>query len=239
LAGFWALAAIAGVWEWTGLVAGRGGLVFGAGVSAVVAAAVIFELGRPVTALMLIALGAFAAAILAPGERRGWAVGGVGYAGSLLLAPIVLRADKEWGLAAIIFLFAVVWMTDILGYFAGRAIGGRKLAPSISPKKTWSGAIAGTLGAMIAAGVIARIFATDMAPLLIIAFVLSVASQAGDIFESSLKRRFGAKDSGHLIPGHGGVMDRLDGFWAAALVAAVIGLSRGGLESPARALLIW
>jgi phosphatidate cytidylyltransferase len=78
-----------------------------------------------------------------------------------------------------------------------------------------------------------------LAPIAIIAVLLSIASQAGDLFESLLKRRFGAKDSGHLIPGHGGLMDRLDGFVAAAVLAALIGLARGGLEAPARGLLMW
>src|SRR5207244_9116237 len=129
---------------------------------------------------------------------------------------------------ALIFLFAVVWSTDIAAYFAGRALGGPKLAPSVSPKKTWSGAIAGLAAAIaIAIGVANFGGLAGTLALSAIAVMLSVVAQAGDLFESALKRRFGAKDSGHLIPGHGGLMDRLDGFVAAATLAALIGFARG------------
>jgi phosphatidate cytidylyltransferase len=158
----------------------------------------------------------------------------------MLMAPLVLRSDAEFGLLALLMLFAVVWATDVLGYFVGRAFGGPKLAPRMSPKKTWSGALGGTIAAIIVALVVARIANLPDWPLIAgIALLLSAASQAGDIFESALKRRFGAKDSSHLIPGHGGVMDRLDGFWAASLIAVIIGLTRGGFDAPARALLVW
>jgi phosphatidate cytidylyltransferase len=110
----------------------------------------------------------------------------------------------------------------------------------MSPKKTWSGALGGTAAAVAAALVIFKV--ADMRGLVagaIVAIALSIAAQAGDLFESVLKRHFGAKDSGHLIPGHGGLMDRLDGFVAAAVLAVVVGLLRGGLEAPARGLLLW
>ena len=112
--------------------------------------------------------------------------------------------------------------------------------PAVSPKKTWSGAIAGTLGAMIIAVAVASLFGTfNRAAIAILALVLSVFSQSGDLLESWIKRRFGAKDASQLIPGHGGVMDRLDGFWAAALIACLIGLLRGGFDAPARGQLEW
>ncbi|MDI1343707.1 MAG: phosphatidate cytidylyltransferase, partial [Pseudolabrys sp.] len=130
--------------------------------------------------------------------------------------------------------------TDIFGYFAGRAIGGPKLLPGVSPKKTWSGAIAGTLGAMIVAVGIASLFGSFHAgTVAVVALLLSVCAQIGDLFESFVKRQFGAKDSSQLIPGHGGVMDRLDGFWAAALAGCLIGVLRGGVGDAARGLLIW
>ena len=139
-----------------------------------------------------------------------------------------------------LLLFAIVWTTDVLGYFAGRAFGGPKLLPAISPKKTWSGAIAGTLGAMIVAVLVAACFGSfNRIAIAIIALLLSVVAQLGDLLESWVKRQFGAKDASHLIPGHGGVMDRLDGFWAAALVGCVIGLLRGGFDGAARGLLVW
>jgi phosphatidate cytidylyltransferase len=169
-----------------------------------------------------------------------WTMAGIGYAGIMLLAPLLLRADNTYGFLALVLLFAIVWTTDILGYFAGRAIGGPKLLPAISPKKTWSGAIAGTLGAMIVAVLVANYFgAFNTTAIAIIALLLSIMAQLGDLLESWIKRQFGAKDASHLIPGHGGVMDRLDGFWAAALVGCVIGLLHGGFDGAARGLLVW
>jgi phosphatidate cytidylyltransferase len=172
--------------------------------------------------------------------RPGWMIGGIVYAALLLGAPVLLRQDQSYGIAAIFILFAIVWTTDIAGYFAGRAIGGPKLAPSLSPKKTWSGAIAGLVGASIVIALGAQYIAgARTVPLVILAVVLSVASQAGDLAESSFKRRFDVKDASQIIPGHGGVMDRLDGFWAAVVCAAIIGLARGGFSEPARGLLVW
>lgn len=169
-----------------------------------------------------------------------WIVAGVGYAGIMWLAPMLLRADAVDGFRAMVLLFTVVWTTDILGYFVGRAFGGPKLLPAISPKKTWSGAIAGALGAAIVAVPVAEFLGSfERITIAIIALLLSVAAQLGDLLESWVKRQFGAKDASHLIPGHGGVMDRLDGFWAAALVGCLIGLLRGGFDGAARGLLVW
>jgi len=174
-----------------------------------------------------------------------WIAAGVAYAGAMLLAPLYLRFDPNYGLQAVLLLFAIVWTTDVLGYFAGRAIGGPKLWPGVSPKKTWSGAIAGAIGAMLAA--IAMVHVLEAFELgrfhpgqwAAIGLVLSVVAQGGDLLESWLKRRFGAKDASQLIPGHGGVMDRLDGFWAAALVGCVIGILHRGMLHPAAGLLLW
>lgn len=238
---FWALVAIAVLWEWTTLVAGpRHNLMLSACGSAIAVAALVAWLGRPITAILLVGLGALAALIFAPRERRLWITGGIGYAGCMLLAPVLLRADDIDGFLAMVLLFAVVWTTDILGYFVGRAFGGPKLLPAVSPKKTWSGAIAGALGAMIVGVLVARLFgAFNGTTIAAIALLLSVLAQIGDLFESWVKRQFGAKDASRLIPGHGGVMDRLDGFWAAALVACVVGLLRGGFDGAARGLLVW
>jgi len=187
-----------------------------------------------------VGLGALAATIFAPSERRVWITAGIGYAGMMLLAPMLLRADQDYGMLAMVLLFAIVWTTDVLGYFAGRAFGGPKLCPAISPKKTWSGAIAGALGAMVVTVTVAHFFGSfNVSALALVALLLSVLAQLGDLLESSVKRRFGAKDASHLIPGHGGVMDRLDGFWAAALAGCLIGLLRGGFDGAARGLLVW
>ena len=238
---FWVAAALAVLWEWTILVVGPAyRLMFSSCGSAIAIAGFLAWLGRPVAALLLVGLGALAAAIFAPRNRRRWVTLGIGYAGALLLAPIFLRADKSYGFTAIVILFAIVWTTDVLAYFAGRAFGGPKLLPAVSPKKTWSGAIAGSAGAIIAALLLAGFLGSfNKFAILTMALTLSVLAQVGDLFESWVKRRFDAKDSSRLIPGHGGVMDRLDGFWAAAVAGCLIGLLRGGFDGPARGLLLW
>jgi phosphatidate cytidylyltransferase len=238
---FWGVAAMGVLWEWTSLVAGtdrRFVLMTGAASLALALALVVS--GLPLPAVIVLAIGTLAAASLAPAERRLWIAGGIPYAGALGLAPIVLRSDREDGFLAVIFLFAVVWTTDIAAYFIGRAAGGPKLLPQVSPNKTWSGAIGGTLAAVVVALALAKTAAlAGLFAIAMLAIVLSVSAQAGDVFESFLKRRFGAKDSSHLIPGHGGLMDRLDGFVTASVVAALIGLARGGFEAPGRGLLVW
>lgn len=169
-----------------------------------------------------------------------WMLAGLFYAGVLLIAPLTLRRDPALGFVALIFLFAVVWATDIAAYFAGRAIGGPKLWVAVSPNKTWSGAVGGALGGVTAGLAACSLAGLDLAPKLAsVALALSVASQAGDLLESAIKRHFGAKDASHLIPGHGGLMDRLDGFLTAGLLAAMVGLARGGLDAAAQGLLIW
>jgi phosphatidate cytidylyltransferase len=181
-----------------------------------------------------------AARALAGAERAGWIALGALYAGAMLAAPLVIRADATLGFIAMIFLFAAVWATDVAAYFAGRLIGGAKLCPAISPNKTWSGALAGVLAGTVA-GVAVAVFGGihSIAPIVIVSLLLSVAAQLGDLFESALKRRFGVKDASHAIPGHGGLMDRLDGFIAAALAAALIGLARGGIDGAAGGFLLW
>ncbi len=238
---FWAIAAAAILWEWLVLTCGRAHApALAVGGAALIAAFLLAGFGRADLACVAALIGAAVAALLGPGGIRTWLAGGVAYACAMLIAVIVLRADVTAGLTAIIFLFAVVWATDILAYFVGRAFGGPKLWPAVSPKKTWSGAVGGTIAAVVL-GVAAVWIAGlgRLAPVAVVAFVLSVISQFGDLMESAIKRRFGVKDASHLIPGHGGVMDRLDGFVAAALAAAVFGVMRGGLEGSARGLLAW
>jgi phosphatidate cytidylyltransferase len=237
---FWGIGALAIWWEWTAFVAGpERWRAFMAGAAILAGALVLIMNGRVGAALVLVAIGAAVAAALAPAERRVWGAAGVGYAVAPLSA-VVLRDDAGHGFLAIVFLFAVVWVTDIFAYFAGRAIGGPKLWPRVSPKKTWSGAIGGTVAAM-AAGVVTALIAGlgNLPAIASLALVLSVTSQSGDLLESAIKRCFGTKDASHLIPGHGGVMDRLDGFLAAALAAAIIGVARGGADASARGLLVW
>jgi phosphatidate cytidylyltransferase len=238
---FWGAAAIAVLWEWIRLVAGpRHFLMLSSCASAIVVAAFVAWRDRPTAGILLVGLGALAATIFAPRERRFWITAGIGYAGTMLLAPMLLRADAQYGFFAMVLLFAVVWTTDVLAYFAGRAIGGPKLSVAISPKKTWAGAIAGVFGAMVVAVIVAGLFGSaNGGTIAVIALLLSVLAQLGDLLESWVKRRFGAKDASGLIPGHGGVMDRLDGFWAAALAGCLVGLLRGGFDNAARGLLVW
>src|SRR5262249_32659011 len=191
---FWGAAALAVLWEWMELVAGKAHRpLFISCAGAVAVAGFLVWLERPLSSLLMLGLGALAAAIFAPSARRLWVTLGIGYAGAMLLAPILLRHDAVYGFAVIILLFAIVWTTDVCGYFAGRAVGGPKLMPIISPKKTWSGAIAGTAGAMIVGTLVAGLFGSfNTIALLAVTFVLSVLAQFGDLFESWVKRQFGA-----------------------------------------------
>jgi phosphatidate cytidylyltransferase len=238
---FWGLAATAVLWEWNSLAAGDDRRsVFIAGAGPVVLSLALAGSDHFLAATIVMVMGALGVTVLAPAGRRAWCAGAIPYAGAIGAVPIVLRSDSEYGFFAMVFLFAIVWATDAVAYLVGRTVGGAKLMPRISPNKTWSGALGGTAAAVAVAIAVAKaeglpgVFAVS-----VIAAVLSVASQLGDLFESYLKRKFGAKDSGYLIPGHGGLMDRLDGFVAAGLVAMVIGLWRGGLDAPGRGLLVW
>lgn len=169
-----------------------------------------------------------------------WSYLGIPYVGFPAIALLLLRADPDYGFAAILWIFLIVWSADSLAYFAGRIIGGPKLAPLISPKKTW----AGLAGAVAGSALISIIFSyisqlNGMWAVAILAGCLAVVEQAGDLFESSLKRFHGVKDAGGLIPGHGGVIDRVDGLIAVAVAAALIGIFRGEGANAARGLLHW
>jgi phosphatidate cytidylyltransferase len=238
---FCALAAVGIWWEWAALSAGPGArIVMAIGAGALAAATGFLMVSWIAAAVACLAIGALAVAGSASPNARGWVALGVLYAGAMLVAPVVLRSDPHEGFLAIVFLFAVVWATDIVAYFAGRAVGGPKLAPRVSPNKTWAGALGGACGAVIAAATVAAAAKPGHGTaLVLVGLGLSVASQVGDLFESAVKRRYGAKNAGQLIPGHGGLMDRLDGFIAAALVAAILGLVRGGPDASARGLLVW
>lgn len=172
---------------------------------------------------------------LAVGFITVWAAGrrltlasGIIYVGLAGVCLMWLRGDGAVGRANVLFLVFVVWASDIGAYAAGRVFGGPKLAPAISPSKTWSGAAGGLLAAVIVGmGVAGVAGASAPGRAALVAAVLGVASQTGDLMESAVKRRFGVKDSGRLIPGHGGLLDRLDGLLAAAPVAAGLALLLG------------
>ena len=172
-----------------------------------------------------IAVGAIILALRSLGNA-GWVAGGYLYATLPVASLTYLRGEEPFGFGAIIFLFAIVWGTDIAAYFNGRSLGGPKLAPKFSPNKTWSGAIGGAL-AGTAGGCLVAFLAADTTPanlfIPVLAFALSVVSQIGDISESWVKRKFNVKDSGHFLPGHGGFMDRVDGLVFAAILLYLVG----------------
>lgn len=237
---FWLLAALAIWWEWLGLLGLRdNAAVLVAGIAALVIAMLLAQMRSAPSGALAIVAGAALATVMA-GRHRIWAGIGVAYAGAVLVATLGIRSDSAWGFLAVVFLFAVVWATDILAYFTGRAFGGPKLAPAISPNKTWSGALGGLAAALLAGLIVVRPPGLGSAiGLGLIILLLSVVSQAGDLFESRFKRLFEAKDAGSLIPGHGGVMDRLDGYVAAAVTAYLVGALRAGWDLPAQGLVRW
>jgi phosphatidate cytidylyltransferase len=233
------LAAVGLFVEWL-VVAGLGGAMRAIvpGVAALVIAGFCLAFRRIDIALMVLAAGIVVVAVLAP-ERRGWAAAGFLYAAAAEIASVLVRLDTANGFAALMLVLLVVWVTDTGGYFAGRGIGGPKLWPRVSPKKTWAGAVGGFAASLAVAFGFAMLGFGKTGPLLLLAAELSVASQLGDLFESAVKRRFGVKDSSQIIPGHGGVLDRLDGFVAAVVVAALFGFVRGGADSVGRGLMVW
>ncbi len=237
---FWTGAALWMWWEWVGIVrAEPRPFVLSLGGVALAGMAIALAFDHPAMAFIYVIIGTAVVAASANRERA-WTSLGVLYGAVLVISCVILRADPAHGLAAILWLFAVVWAADIAAYFTGRALGGPLLAPALSPKKTWSGTLGGALAGMLA-GSITVVFMglTWRAIHLGLALLIVAAAQIGDLFESAMKRRFGVKDASQLIPGHGGLMDRLDGFLVAAIVALAIGLAHGGAVAPATGLLAW
>jgi phosphatidate cytidylyltransferase len=223
--------------EWVQLCRQRvTGISGGIVVLGVLAASVCAALGYALAGLGVVggATGlAFAIAARGGGDFRGpstlWLPLGLPYVGLCAIALIWLRANPSAGRSNLLFLLLLVWASDIGAYLAGRLLGGPRLAPSISPGKTWSGA-AGGLAAAVAAGLACAFMVQPPdSPLRVICLAagLGIIAQAGDLAESRIKRHFGVKDSGHLIPGHGGLFDRLDAVLAVAPVAAVLALFAG------------
>ena len=205
-------------------------------IGAVGLATVLAAMGLSALGLAMVAVGTILVGLLAFGERPILSSAGVLYAGLPAVALLWLRDDYPHGLYAVLFLLATVVATDVAAFFSGRLIGGPKLAPAISPKKTWSGLIGGvSAAALVGAGLAASVGA-DPNRLAMAGALLGLIAQMGDLAESALKRRFDMKDSGQLIPGHGGVMDRVDGLVFAAIAATMAALVLNP-QWPATALL--
>jgi phosphatidate cytidylyltransferase len=237
---FWTAAAIAVWWEWVGVVKAESRhVLIGVGAAAIAGMAVSLAADAAAIAFVCALIGA-GVAVASVQSARGWIGGGIVYAAAVLIPAVMLRDDPALGFIAIIWLFAVVWAEDTGAYFAGRYFGGPKLAPSISPNKTWSGAAGGTIAGLIAGNAVILLAGISWHPAhLLVAFAVVVAAQFGDLLESAIKRRFAVKDASSLLPGHGGLMDRLDGFLVAAALALAIGFAHGGMRSPAAGLLLW
>jgi phosphatidate cytidylyltransferase len=233
------LAAIGLYVEWLTIIGvAREARIAGSGAVALAIAGVCLATTQIDAALVVLALGLAAIALLSPRQRI-WATAGYCYAAAAEIASVLVRLDQVYGFVALILILLVVWVTDIGGYFAGRGLGGPKLWPRVSPKKTWAGAIGGFAASLAVSGGFAAFGLGRPGSFLLLGAALSVVSQAGDLFESAVKRRFGVKDSSHIIPGHGGLLDRLDGYVAAVVMAAIFGLLRGGVDGVGRGLMVW
>lgn len=240
---FLVLVIVSGVivaWEWGRLVRGEGfDRISIIEVAAVAAVAILLTLGRADLAALALAAAAVAVGLLSLSSGHpAWSLAGLIYAALPAAALVFLRSDASLGAIAVLYLFAVAWTTDTASYAAGRLIGGPKLAPRISPRKTWSGFIVGAL----APALVGYLFAlalkdTSAWRLALVSVALALACQLGDLLESAVKRHFGAKDMSQLIPGHGGLLDRIDGLLIAAILASLIALRDPA--NPGRGLLIW
>jgi phosphatidate cytidylyltransferase len=235
--------AVVMAWEWSGMCA-FGQLrsrraVFGvepAGAISMLAMALAmgvaaFQLYR--LAVLLLVLGGALSSLMGmrrPGERSVWQGFGTLYIGLPSIAIIWLRAQAPGGLATMVWVLALVIAVDTGAYAAGRSIGGPKLAPRISPNKTWAGLLGGVAAGMVV-GLAAALWlgAPSVWPLVQASALLGIVEQAGDLMESGFKRYFGVKDSGRLIPGHGGFLDRVDGLLAVALAVALAQSLGGGI----------
>lgn len=226
-------------WEWARLVQGRepGAVaavhVIATGMAAALAAFVSVGLG-----LLALPIGAILAMLLSLGRNSLFSALGVFYAGLPAVALIWLRSDARLGLLAVVFVIVIVVASDTAAFLTGRLMGGPRLWPRVSPNKTW----AGFIGALVASSVVGALFwlavpGGSAVRLAAAGAVLSLVAQAGDLAESAIKRRFGAKDTSSLIPGHGGVMDRVDGLVAAASAVALAAFAIN-VHSPAQALLL-
>jgi phosphatidate cytidylyltransferase len=229
--GGWPFAALVGLaaclaaWEWNALAdPPRDNHIVLAHVATLIGAAATMALGDATMALTTLGLGSLSASMVASMSKRAMIMPALGgfYIGLTVVALIWL-SGRPGGPLLVLGLLVIVWASDIGAFFTGRALGGPKLAPKISPNKTWSGAVGGVILAALIAGGYGRVtgLGGNVFAAMAAGALLAGVAQAGDLLESALKRRAGVKDSGTLIPGHGGVLDRLDSLFFAGPVAAL------------------
>jgi phosphatidate cytidylyltransferase len=230
-------------WEWARLCRGATALRFASGapeialVGIVITAVAIAAVGPTWAAIAVVLLGsglAFWTARQRPGGEPAWTALGILWVALPCVCFLWLAREAAGGRAILLWLLAVVWATDIGAYAVGRAIGGPRLAPRWSPRKTWAGLAGGMLAAALAGAATARALGLSPAlPVVLVSTGLAIVAQFGDLAESLAKRRFGVKDTSSLIPGHGGLLDRLDGLLAAIPAVALMTLIGG------RSVLAW
>lgn len=226
--------------EWETIVTLKPLTPFGILLIALVAlSGAVFPAFGPWATLGVVGAGAILS-LIRGGEGALWRAAGLVYFGIVIVATLAMRGTADIGIWAGVFLGSVIWLTDTGAFFAGRQIGGEKLAPGISPSKTWSGAFGGWLLGT-GAGLVLWVVLTD-SPLWIgflLAGSMSILGQVGDLAESAIKRRFRIKDSGDIIPGHGGLMDRLDSVTFGLLFVLIVGALHSGFDSVAAGFLVW
>jgi len=227
-----AAVAVVLAWGWCRMCAGEGDGVTvprGVMIAALLAAVAGMAFDQPVIGLLALAAGAVIVAAVSRGTARVWLAAGTFYLGLPCLAFMWLRADPETGLAVVLWILGLVWASDIGGYVFGRSIRGPRLAPVLSPNKTWAGFFGAVLCAGLAGFAASGPVAVDSpVRLAAVSAALGAAAQMGDLAESWVKRHFGVKDAGALIPGHGGLLDRVDALLVVVTVTALIGAVGGG-----------
>lgn len=232
------LVAIAMSWEWGRIVRDATDTATAVNILAIIAAAALTVSGLAALGVATTLIGAIAVAVVVFGTGTSWlSAAGVLYTALPIVALGWLREDAPLGMLATLFVILIVVVTDTAAFFVGRGIGGPKLWPSVSPKKTWAGLIGGVASAAIAGAAFSRFTGTgSVIWLAALGLLLGLIAQGGDLAESAMKRHYGIKDASGLIPGHGGFMDRMDGIVAAGLAAALIAFAIDAY-APARALL--
>lgn len=221
------LALVAGLmyWEWQGLCGS--GRFEEAGYAAACAAGPFLYLAVGIEVALFAGVACATVNFARGSEHRVFLATGFIYIYLALVALIWLRDLDHYG-QTVFWLGAAVVMTDTCAYFTGRTLGGPKLAPKISPKKTWSGLLGGIVGAALAGAVVASVVEADIVGVTLVSGTFAVVAQIGDLAVSKAKRTFGVKDSGSIIPGHGGVLDRFDGILSTSLALAAVSVAGNG-----------